>query len=194
VTNTDWMHDGKCLDHDPELFYEPLPTGSRSATYVHPAVRICRRCPVEATCLKYALDTRQNFGVWGGTTEDERKAMLAGAVRPWMERPDADPDVVRWALARARSAAPDHPDMIAQGDRVREMSAQGATIGEIGNVLHMSHQTVNRLLHHDPAPVAQVRSRTQERRQEARDLKAQGTRWRRSPTGSTARGRRCGSI
>lgn len=40
------------------------------------AKQICQRCPVIAECLADALDNRTEFGVWGGMTERERRAML----------------------------------------------------------------------------------------------------------------------
>ncbi|MBK7721058.1 MAG: WhiB family transcriptional regulator [Austwickia sp.] len=40
------------------------------------AKQICTRCPVIAECLADALDHRTEFGVWGGMTERERRAML----------------------------------------------------------------------------------------------------------------------
>jgi len=40
------------------------------------AKAICARCPVRDSCLAYALDTRQEFGIWGGLNEDERRAIL----------------------------------------------------------------------------------------------------------------------
>ena len=40
------------------------------------AKQICQRCPVVAECLADALDNRVEFGVWGGMTERERRAML----------------------------------------------------------------------------------------------------------------------
>lgn len=40
------------------------------------AKQICTRCPVIAECLADALDNRTEFGVWGGMTERERRAML----------------------------------------------------------------------------------------------------------------------
>jgi WhiB family redox-sensing transcriptional regulator len=33
---------------------------------------ICADCPVRRQCLAFALDTRQDHGVWGGTSEQER--------------------------------------------------------------------------------------------------------------------------
>ncbi len=37
---------------------------------------ICRGCPVRAECLAEALDNKIEFGVWGGMTERERRALL----------------------------------------------------------------------------------------------------------------------
>jgi WhiB family transcriptional regulator, redox-sensing transcriptional regulator len=37
---------------------------------------VCMGCPVRAECLADALDNRVEFGVWGGMTERERRALL----------------------------------------------------------------------------------------------------------------------
>jgi WhiB family redox-sensing transcriptional regulator len=38
--------------------------------------RICRSCPIKYSCLADALDNGIEFGVWGGMTERERRALL----------------------------------------------------------------------------------------------------------------------
>ena len=50
-----------------------------------PAKAICKGCPVLAECLADALDNRTEFGVWGGMTERERRALLRRRpdVRSW---------------------------------------------------------------------------------------------------------------
>ena len=55
----------------------------------------CRPCPVRTECLAHALDQRIEFGVWGGMTERERRALLR-----------ARPQVQSWTelLSQARSA------------------------------------------------------------------------------------------
>ena len=40
------------------------------------AKAICAGCPARDACLAYALDAGEAYGVWGGLTEDERRAML----------------------------------------------------------------------------------------------------------------------
>ncbi|WP_129339743.1 WhiB family transcriptional regulator [Cellulomonas endophytica] len=48
---------------------------------------VCERCPVRLQCLADALDNRMDFGVWGGMTERERRALLRRRpdVRSWHE-------------------------------------------------------------------------------------------------------------
>ncbi|GAA4888653.1 hypothetical protein GCM10023237_02480 [Streptomyces coeruleoprunus] len=45
------------------------------------AKRVCGRCPVRDQCLRWALDTGQDHGVWGGTGEDERRTIRRRAAR-----------------------------------------------------------------------------------------------------------------
>ena len=51
------------------------------------AKAVCKGCPVVAECLADALDNRTEFGVWGGMTERERRALLRRRpdVRSWTE-------------------------------------------------------------------------------------------------------------
>lgn len=58
-------------DIDPEIFF-PDPGGSASH-----AKKVCRRCPVTAECLRYALDRGREAGVWGATTPEERRDIHA---------------------------------------------------------------------------------------------------------------------
>lgn len=46
---------------------------------------VCATCPVRLDCLADALDSRADFGVWGGMTERERRALLRRRpdVRSW---------------------------------------------------------------------------------------------------------------
>lgn len=65
-----WASYGSCRGADPNLFF------SAEANEVAAAVTICRGCPVSAECLEWALETRVRYGIWGGTTERERRRML----------------------------------------------------------------------------------------------------------------------
>lgn len=44
------------------------------------AKAICATCPTRLACLQDALDRREEFGIYGGTTPDERKHMSAPRV------------------------------------------------------------------------------------------------------------------
>jgi WhiB family redox-sensing transcriptional regulator len=75
----DWVSKARCRASDPdELFV-------RGAAQ-HKAAVICRHCPVILECGADALDNRVEFGVWGGMTERQRRALLK-----------EHPDVVSWA-------------------------------------------------------------------------------------------------
>jgi WhiB family transcriptional regulator, redox-sensing transcriptional regulator len=66
----DWMGQGRCRDLDPAVFFPSDGIG------VQAAQRICSECPVKGPCLEYALDNRVDHGVWGGTSERERRRIL----------------------------------------------------------------------------------------------------------------------
>jgi WhiB family transcriptional regulator, redox-sensing transcriptional regulator len=70
----DWRHRAACLDEDPELFF-PIGNTGPALLQIEEAKAVCRRCDVVETCLRWALDTGQDAGVWGGLSEDERRAL-----------------------------------------------------------------------------------------------------------------------
>lgn len=70
VETPGWMSDAACRGLDAGLFF---PNRGESTA---PAVAVCRRCPVQAECLAYVVTSRSPrilHGVWGGTTERERR-------------------------------------------------------------------------------------------------------------------------
>ncbi|MCV7173636.1 WhiB family transcriptional regulator [Mycobacterium manitobense] len=75
-----WVSQARCRQADPdELFV-------RGAAQRKAAV-ICRHCPVILECGADALDNRVEFGVWGGLTERQRRALLKQhpEVNSWAE-------------------------------------------------------------------------------------------------------------
>ena len=76
----DWRHRAACLSEDPELFFPIRNTGPALAQ-VEEAKKVCRRCEVREEWLRWALDAGQDHGVWGGMSEDERRAMKRRASR-----------------------------------------------------------------------------------------------------------------
>lgn len=72
----DWMRRGLCRGEDPDLFHPAQ--GGRYKTAK--AKTVCGDCPVRITCLNFALDNWEDlgpgrWGVWGGTSEEERKEL-----------------------------------------------------------------------------------------------------------------------
>ena len=85
----DWAGLGACVSGDPDdLFVK--------GAAQQQAKEVCQRCPVIAECLAEALDNRTEFGVWGGMTERERRALLRRR-----------PEVQSWSglLAQVKGAA-----------------------------------------------------------------------------------------
>ena len=70
----DWVHSAQCKDEDPELFF-PIGNTGPAATQVAAAKSVCMRCEVRAQCLEWAMVTGQDAGVWGGLSEEERRAL-----------------------------------------------------------------------------------------------------------------------
>ena len=70
----DWRRRAACIDEDPELFF-PIGTTGPAVGQIERAKRVCARCPVAQECLDFALRTGQHAGVWGGYTEEERRAL-----------------------------------------------------------------------------------------------------------------------
>jgi WhiB family redox-sensing transcriptional regulator len=66
----DWQLQAACRTADPELFF-PLEGESSGATET--ARDICKKCQVIGSCLKLAVETGEDFGIWAGTTENERR-------------------------------------------------------------------------------------------------------------------------
>ncbi|ALV48693.1 WhiB family transcriptional regulator [Streptomyces althioticus] len=69
-----WRHDAACRTEDPELFF-PIGTSGPALLQTEQAKAVCRGCPVQEQCLEWALETGQSIGVWGGTSETERRAL-----------------------------------------------------------------------------------------------------------------------
>lgn len=65
----EWITQAKCRVGDPDALFV------RGAEQRKAAV-ICRHCPVVTECRADALDNKVEFGVWGGLTERQRRALL----------------------------------------------------------------------------------------------------------------------
>ncbi len=69
VWSNDWATHAACNGTDPDELFVQGAAQNR-------AKLICMGCDVRTECLADALDNRVEFGVWGGMTERERRALL----------------------------------------------------------------------------------------------------------------------
>jgi WhiB family redox-sensing transcriptional regulator len=76
--SADWATNAACRSSDPDALFVQGAAQNR-------AKAVCMACPVRTECLADALDNRVEFGVWGGMTERERRALLRRRpeVRSW---------------------------------------------------------------------------------------------------------------
>ncbi|MEV6029314.1 WhiB family transcriptional regulator [Streptomyces sp. NPDC052036] len=81
MASTQWIESAACRDSDPDELFAQSAQQNRAKT-------VCGGCAVRADCLAEALDNRIEFGVWGGMTERERRALLRRR-----------PDVISWRTA-----------------------------------------------------------------------------------------------
>lgn len=84
-----WQDKAACLEENPELFF-PIGTTGPALDQIARAKAVCQRCPVMSVCLEWALQTRQEAGVWGGLDEEERRLLrrtLQRARRRPLNRP-----------------------------------------------------------------------------------------------------------
>lgn len=69
-----WRDEALCRDTDPDLFF-PVGTTGQALIQIERAKSVCGECPARVDCLDFALATNQDAGIWGGTSEDERRLM-----------------------------------------------------------------------------------------------------------------------
>ncbi|WP_166987327.1 WhiB family transcriptional regulator [Canibacter zhoujuaniae] len=75
-----WREKAACLTVDPEIFF-PVGNTGPALEQIERAKSVCASCKVTDQCLQYAMDSNQDHGVWGGLSEDERRALKRRAAR-----------------------------------------------------------------------------------------------------------------
>jgi WhiB family transcriptional regulator, redox-sensing transcriptional regulator len=101
-TDRSWTAQAACAQQAPDTLFV-RGAAQRSAR------EVCFGCPVRDACLAEALNTETEFGVWGGMTERERRALLR-----------RHPEVTDWAAWLAqRGDEIDNPSIRAARRRAR---------------------------------------------------------------------------
>lgn len=120
---TDWRHQAVCRGEKPDLFFPNGNTGP-ALLQTEEAKAVChRRCPVRDECLHWALESGQDFGVWGGLSEDERRALKRRQTR---QRYAADAADTQDGAAEPTSTQVQEPSRDKGGRRLAECGTRAA--------------------------------------------------------------------
>lgn len=76
-TRPDWMDEADCAQVGDDWWY-PRTKDGKGGDIGAEAKQICRSCPVRLECLEYALEIREEWGIWGGLTPAERRNIPRG--------------------------------------------------------------------------------------------------------------------
>lgn len=154
--DTSWHHQGTCTPQDQHFFYHPEnERGSTRRARANAAKAICRECPIRKTCREQSLATREQYGVWGGLSEDERGQLLAG--QPIEEMLHDHPRPARYPRKQKEVASELTPLVLGQvtpGRRIRVHDERvtahvqwlvdtGHTTKQIAETSGLTLQTVN---------------------------------------------------
>ena len=133
----DWTTRAGCRNADPDALFVQGAAQNR-------AKAVCFGCPVRAECLADALDNRVEFGVWGGLTERERRALLRRR-----------PNVTSWAnlLSTAmsdfeRDAAETYSAADRLTDAKHRLCQRGTKSAQAVQVVHVLSQRSRRRQQH----------------------------------------------
>jgi WhiB family redox-sensing transcriptional regulator len=89
VVSGEWRDDALCAESlNDAAFFPEMGVSAKDAQ------RICAACPVRQQCLEYALDNEIPWGIWGGVTASDRRAMREPVAR-WRKRNGVLPNVYR---------------------------------------------------------------------------------------------------
>ena len=76
-----WRVRAACSTVDPDLFF-PVGVTGPAVGQIAAAKAVCAGCSVRDECLDFAITTNQEYGIWGGTSEEERRVLR----RQWRAR------------------------------------------------------------------------------------------------------------
>ncbi|MDQ1394064.1 MAG: WhiB family transcriptional regulator, redox-sensing transcriptional regulator [Acidimicrobiaceae bacterium] len=76
-----WRDRAACQSVSADLFF-PIGRTGDAVEHIEAAKAVCRTCPVREACLRFAIETNQEAGIWGGTSEEERDRIR----RAWLAR------------------------------------------------------------------------------------------------------------
>ena len=73
----DWQAEAACRGMASSFFFHPWgERGPSRDERVRRAKEVCADCPVIDACRQHALEVQEQYGVWGGLSEEERLVLL----------------------------------------------------------------------------------------------------------------------
>lgn len=74
----DWRSGAACSGLDPELFFSSEDIVNKQERHEREAAakQVCGECAVTQSCLRYAIDAGEKYGIWGGLNPQERRAVV----------------------------------------------------------------------------------------------------------------------
>ena len=104
----EWQLLGRCRDRSGTQFFHPDDDLGRISRRLREAAakRVCGSCPVRRQCATHALTVGEEYGVWGGFSENDRFLLRELGWRDTLDRHRlADLDVLERRMAKAREKA-----------------------------------------------------------------------------------------
>jgi len=74
--NTAWRDSAACRGIEKDFYPASGKNNLRVRAVVKAALAVCKECPVQLDCLNWAVENKEFYGIWGGTTERERRLMI----------------------------------------------------------------------------------------------------------------------
>lgn len=99
--DTEWRADALCATEAKTRLFFPVGVTGAAEVQIQEAKAVCARCPVREACLEFAISTNQEYGIWGGTSEEERRVLR----RQWRAEQRAKRQAAAAAKAAAKAAA-----------------------------------------------------------------------------------------
>lgn len=99
--DTEWRAEALCATEAKTKLFFPVGVTGAAEIQIQEAKAVCAKCPVREACLNFAIATNQEYGIWGGASEEERRILR----RHWRAEQRAKRQAAAAAKAAAKKAA-----------------------------------------------------------------------------------------
>jgi WhiB family redox-sensing transcriptional regulator len=123
----EWQLLGRCRDRTGTPFFHPDDDLGRISRRLREAAakRVCEACPVRRQCVTHALTVGEEYGVWGGFSENDRALLRGLGWRDTLDRHRlADIPTLERRLKGARAAQAARTAQAAKTQAARTQSAK----------------------------------------------------------------------